>query len=39
MNPIRVPRLWPLLVVAALFLAGCQYYREYLSGPRNPQQP
>lgn len=39
MNRIRVPRLWPLLVVAALLLAGCQYYREYLSGPRNPQQP
>lgn len=39
MNRIRVPRLGPLLVVAALFLAGCQYYREYLSGSRNPQQP
>jgi hypothetical protein len=24
MNYIRVPRLWPLLVVAALLLAGCQ---------------
>jgi hypothetical protein len=39
MNRTRVPRLWPLLVVAALLLAGCQYYREYLSGPRNPHQP
>lgn len=33
MNHIRVPRLWPLLVVAALLLAGCQHY---LSAPRNP---
>jgi hypothetical protein len=26
-------------IVAALLLAGCQYYRQYLGGPRNPQQP
>lgn len=39
MNRIRVPRLWPLLVVAALLLAGCQYYRQYLRGPLNPEQP
>jgi hypothetical protein len=33
MNHIRVPRLWPLLLAAALLLAGCQHY---LSAPRNP---
>jgi hypothetical protein len=39
MNRIRAPGCWPLLIVAALFLAGCQYYRQYLRGPLNPQQP
>jgi hypothetical protein len=32
MNRIRAPRLWPLILVAAL-LAGCAYYPF---GPRNP---
>jgi len=36
MNPIRVSPLWPLLLSAALLLAGCQNYRQYLGGPRNP---
>jgi hypothetical protein len=37
MNPIRVSPLWPLLLSAALLLAGCQNYRQYLAWPTQPR--